>query len=88
MDKLEEGQFVYVFVVVYPYDEVKWRVPSINDFELSVFQERTLQLCAGQAFSYKFSFEGHTLSDGHAVEVFGEARLPLFVNHQYKLYHI
>jgi hypothetical protein len=50
-----------------------------------VFEEAALVLRSTEALSNQLTFERDPLPDTEAVEVFGEARLPLLVHHQDKL---
>ena len=75
----------HIVIVFYADNKVQGRVPSVHDFVLSVFQEAALVFCAAEALPNQLALERDPLPDTKAIEVFGEARLPLLVHHQDKV---
>lgn len=47
-----------------------------------MLQEAALVFGSTKAFTNQFAFEGHSLPDAEAVEVFGESRLTLLIDHE------
>ena len=78
----------HILIVINAYDKVKRSITAIDYFILTMLQETALVFRPTQAFTNELTFESHSFAHAETIEVFGEARLTLLVDHQHELYHL
>ena len=78
----------HVLVVINAYDKIQRSIATINYLILTMLEETALVLRPTQAFTNQLTFESHSFAHAETIEVFGEARLALLIDHQYELYHL
>ena len=68
--EVKKWWFTYdVFIIIHANNEVQGGVSAVDYLVLSMVQEAALIFRTTQAFSYQFTFEGHSLSHGKLVKV-------------------
>ena len=71
----------HILIVINSYDKVKRSITAIDYFVLTMLQETALVFRPTQAFTNQFTFESHSFAHAETIEIFGEARLTLLVDH-------
>lgn len=75
----------HIIIVFYADNKVQRCISSVYNLVLSVFQEAALVFSAAEALSNELTLKRDSLAHAKAIEVFGQARLPLLVDHQDKV---